>query len=111
MARRTIKEGEHMDPIQVGDIITLELKDGSIISELLAVPAEGDVCKICYMFQNRQEHTYCCFEGWEVRNPEKYGSDFKDMALCCTKPVLTRDDDQQPEFCRFVKLDTIMENL
>lgn len=111
MARRAIKEGEPIDPIQVGDIITLELKDGSIISDLLAVPAEGNVCAACYMLQHKERYHYTCSCGWEIKNPEKYGADYTDVALCCTKPVLTKEGNQQPEFCRFIKLDEMLENL
>lgn len=114
MAKRIIREGKPMDPIQVGDIITLKLKDGSIISELLAVPSDASInaCRECHLFRNREMHACKCSDGWVVRTPEKYGAGFyKDVALCCTKPVFTMENNPRPEFCRFIKIDTIMENL
>lgn len=112
MANRTIKEGEPMDPIQVGDIITLELKNGSTISGLLAVPADDNACATCYMFHNRKRHACNCFDKWVIKNPEKYGTGlYRDVALCCTKPVLYAGSKIQPEFCKFIKIDDIMENL
>ena len=113
MARRTIKEGEPIDPIQVGDIITLELKNGSIISELLAAPAHDseNACCECYMFRNRERHACNCFDKWVLKNPERHGSDYTDVALCCTKPVFATESSHNPEFCIFIKIDTIMENL
>jgi hypothetical protein len=112
MAKRTIKEGEPMDPIQVGDIITLELKDGSVISDLLAVPADDYDCDTCYMSHNRKRHACRCFEGWVIKNPDRYGSGlYTDVALCCTEPVFTKNSTDIPKFCRFIQLDTIMEDL
>ena len=107
MARRMIKEGEPMDPIQVGDIITLDLKNGQTISELLAVEPWSSNCKDCAMSCTGVE----CYDGWEVKDPEKYGKDFKSMALCCTKPVLDSKSKELAEFCKFIQLDTILENL
>lgn len=104
---RTIKEGEPIDPIQLGDIITLEFLDGSTISELMAVKHFGRDCEGCAML-----HTgVACYDGWEVKDPEKYGEDFKEMALCCTKPVFDRENDEAGEFCKFIKLDSVLEGL
>ena len=107
MARRTIKEGEPMDPVQVGDIITLELKNGQTISGFIAVAPCSDSCSHCDMWSTRVH----CYDGWALRNPEKYGEGFDSMALCCTDPVLGPGIDVKPKFCRFIKIDTIMENL
>jgi hypothetical protein len=107
MAERIIKEGEPMDPIQVGDIITLELKNGKTISEFLAVESCSNNCKHCAMYGTGVK----CYDGWAVRNPEKYVEGFDYMALCCTSPVLGPGIEVLPKFCRFIKLDTIMENL
>ena len=112
MVRRTIKEGEPMDPVQVGDIITLELKNGSVVSDLMAVHADEDACATCYMFHNRERHSCKCFDGWIIKNPDRYGSGFHtDVSLCCTKPVFTMENEQKPEFCKFIKIDDIMESL
>ena len=112
MAERVIKEGEPMDPVQVGDIITLELKNGSIVSDLLAVQSDDDGCATCYMFHSRKKHGCRCFDGWKIRNQENYGSGpYTDVALCCTKPVFDMENSNKPEFCRFIKLDSILESL
>lgn len=107
MANRTIKEREPIDPIQPGDIVTLELWNGSIISELLAVGNRGSGCKGCALYYSG----VACYAGWEVKNYEKYGKDFNTIALCCTKPVSDRARDENPEFCKFIKLDSVLEDL
>lgn len=107
MAKRIIKEGEPIDPIQIGDTITLEFLDGSTISELMAVKHFGSNCEGCAMFDTGVE----CYAGWEVKDSEKYGEDFKSMALCCTRPVLDRDSNEYAEFCKFIKLDSVLEGL
>lgn len=68
MANRTIKEGEPIDPIQVGDIITLEFKDGSSTSEFLAVERCGLSCEDCAMWGT----SVYCYSGWGIKDPEKY---------------------------------------
>lgn len=107
MAKRKIKEGEPIDPIQIGDIITLEFSDGSSLSEFLAVKHFGSNCEGCAMLNTGVE----CYDGWEVKGPEKYGEDFKEMALCCTKPVLNIESNEHAEFCKFIKLDSLLEDL
>ena len=107
MANRTIKEDEPIDPIQIGDIITLEFLDGSTISDLLAVKHFGSNCNGCAMHFTGVN----CYSGWEVKDSEKYGEDFKSMTLCCTKPVLDRESKVNPEFCKFIKLDSLLEDL
>ena len=107
MARRIIKEGEPMDPIQVGDIITLELKNDQTISGLLAVEHPSGDCRDCAMSGTGVN----CYDGWDVKDPEKYGEGFDSMALCCTSPVLGPGIDVKPQFCRFIKLDEVLENL
>lgn len=107
MANRTIKEGEPIDPIQVGDIITLELKDGTTISGLLAAEHWSGDCEDCDMFGTGVR----CYTDWVVKNPGKHEEGFDSMSLCCTKPVSGLEVGVRPEFCRFIKLDTVMENL
>lgn len=107
MAERIIKEGEPIDPIQIGDIITLELLNGSTISWFLAVEPCSNSCEHCAM---RSTAVYC-YDGWKIKDPEKYRAGDDTMALCCTNPVLGPGIEVKPEFCRFIKLDTIMENL
>lgn len=107
MAKRTIKEGEPLDPIQIGDTITLEFLDGSTISELMAVKPLSGGCEDCCMWGTGVK----CYDGWEVKDSAKYGEYFKTMSLCCTKPVLNRESKEYAEFCKFIKLDSLLEDL